>query len=148
MGSFLDYKLDNFSVKLEKKTEAALIRTTSSLPDGLTLSSSSLYSKEHLGDDTNDDQASSPSICRSSPTVPCLRPSSICSSHYASPTESRSVAVIVNMSELSEPEEVKSPVVSEAEEVSSSSGSYSVTSVTTDISKSEFCELCRFSNNK
>ena len=136
-------------MQLEKKTEAALIRTTSSLPDGLTLSSSSLYSKEHLDDDTKDDQASSPSSSpRSSSTVPCLRPSSICSSHYASPTESRSAAVIVNMSELSEPEDVRSPVVSEAEEVSSSSGSYSVTSVTTDISKSEYCELCSFSNNK
>ena len=58
MRNFLDYKIiNNFSVKLEKNTEATLIRTTSSLPDGLTLSSSSLYSKEHLGDDTNDDQA-------------------------------------------------------------------------------------------
>lgn len=148
ISNFIDYKLDTFSVKLEKKTEAALIRTTSSLPDGLTLSPS-LSSKEHLDDDTKDDLDVSPSSSpRSSSTVPCPRPSSICSSHYASPTESRSVAVIVNMSELSEPEEVRSPVVSEAEEVSSSSGSYSVTSVTTDISKSEFCELCRFSNNK
>ena len=130
-------------MKLENKTDAALIRTTLSLPDGLTLSSSAPNLKDrhdNITHDniTNDHQASSPNICRGSPPVPCLKLGSIFPNHSASPSESGSVPVHFNLSELSEPEEVKSHVVLEAEEASSSSGSYSVTSVTTDISKSEF----------
>lgn len=139
-------------MKLENKTDAALIRTTLSLPDGLTLSSSAPNLKDrhdNITHDniTNDHQASSPNICRGSPPVPCLKLGSIFPNHSASPSESGSVPVHFNLSELSEPEEIRSPAVSEAEEVSSSSGSYSVTSVTTDISKSELCEPLRISNN-
>ena len=136
-------------MKLENKTDAALIRTTLSLPDGLTLSSSAPNLKDrhdNITHDniTNDHQASSPNICRGSPPVPCLKLGSIFPNHSASPSESGSG---FNLSELSEPEEIRSPAVSEAEEVSSSSGSYSVTSVTMDISKSELCEPLRISNN-
>ena len=130
-------KLVNFSVRAEKRTEAVIIRASSSLPDCLTLSSPASNLNENL--DTNEDQES-PRLYQSCPPVPCLSPRSDCSSQCAVQSETGSVTapVIVNLSEMLEPEEVRSPAVSEAEEVSSSSGSYSVTSVTTDISKREF----------
>ena len=114
-----------------------IIRASSSLPDCLTLSSPASTLKESL--DIHEDQAS-PSLYESYPLVPCLSQGSVCPSKCAVQSDTGSVTtpVIINLSEVLEPEEVRSPAVSEAEEISSSSGSYSVTSVTTDISKSEF----------
>ena len=114
-----------------------IIRASSSLPDCLTLSSPASNLKESLG--IHEDQAST-SLYESYPLVPCLSQGSVCPSKCADQSDTGSVTtpVIINLSEVLEPEEVRSPAVSEAEEISSSSGSYSVTSVTTDISKSEF----------
>ena len=114
-----------------------IIRASSSLPDCLTLSSPATNLNESL--DSNEDQESI-RVYQSCPPVPCLSPRSDCSSQCAVQSETGSVIapVVVILSEMLEPEEVRSPAVSEAEEVSSSSGSYSVTSVTTDITKREF----------
>ena len=116
-------------MKFQDEKEAVFTRVTSSLPDGLTLSSV----------DKNGDLELL-SLLQSSPRVPCLSTSSICSNQCAGLSESESAPspVLVKLSGASEPEEVKSPAVSETEEVSSSSGSYSVTSTATDINKSEF----------